>query len=287
MFDFPLTVESIDAVPPEFQSLYEDKGDEGIHLNEALAKKVSDTGNLHKSLQAERKTRANLERELKGFKSIGESPDAITQMIEGYRSIADTPEALQELLAQKDKLLEGKDTEKVVQQVRDAAARELTKAQEQFKTQLAEKDGRITLVSAAMEREMIDSAATAEIVKQKGIPELLLPVVRRQIKVVEEDGRFVRRIVDDEGDTKVNGKGEPMTIADLVTEMRNNDLYARAFDGEGRGGSGAPASPGGGGNRVTKTYTLAEWQKVTGEASPEDRKKLLAQKAAGTIKVKT
>ncbi|MCV5209767.1 hypothetical protein OFC00_33315, partial [Escherichia coli] len=76
------------------------------------------------------------------------------------------------------------------------------------------------------------------------------PVIRRHIKVVEEEGRFVRRIVDDEGDVKVNGKGEPMTISELVTEMRNNDLYARAFDGEGRGGSGAPANPGGNGNRA-------------------------------------
>lgn len=286
MFDFPLTVESIDDVPEKFRTLYSET-DDGIKLDADLANKVTDTGNLSSTLQKERKRAAQLEKENKAWKGLGESPQTVSEILTGFRSVAETPDELQELISQKDELLKGKgDQSKVIDQIQTAHKTELEKITASHKSSLEEKDSEIGRLRTAMETEMIDSALTAEIAKQKGIPDLLLPIARRSVKVVKEGDGYIRKVVDMDGDPRVNAKGDPMSLSELVTEYRASDVFARAFDGDGRGGSGAPAGNGGGGNnRATKTYKLAEWQRVVGEAKGPERQKLLADKAAGRINV--
>jgi hypothetical protein len=45
----------------------------------------------------------------------------------------------------------------------------------------------------------------------------------------------------------VDGKGNPMTIRDLVKEMRASEIFGRAFNGSGQSGSGTQPANGGGG----------------------------------------
>jgi hypothetical protein len=64
--------------------------------------------------------------------------------------------------------------------------------------------------------------------------------VKASVRVVEENGKYKPIVVDQKGDPRVNGKGEYLTISDLVGEMRQSEIFGRAFEGNGPGGSGTP-----------------------------------------------
>src|SRR5262249_7514129 len=90
--------------------------------------------------------------------------------------------------------------------------------------------------------------AIAELAKHSDTPELLLPHIKTQMKVFEQDGEFVARVVDPTGNVRI-GKGagaEPMTLGELIDEMKQHKSYAVAFRGSGSSGGGAGKSSGGG-----------------------------------------
>jgi hypothetical protein len=91
---------------------------------------------------------------------------------------------------------------------------------------------------------LVDNEATAALVREKGSAELLLPIVRQAVKVAEQDGKFGVYVVDGTGDRRYSGvTGEPMSIAELVVEMKADKRFARAFDAEAPAGGGmAPGS---------------------------------------------
>ena len=47
-------------------------------------------------------------------------------------------------------------------------------------------------------------------------------------------------LVDANGTPRINAKGEPLTIKDVVAEMRASDTFGRAFEGSGASGGGTP-----------------------------------------------
>jgi hypothetical protein len=142
----------------------------------------------------------------------------------------------------------------------DTLKKQLLDQHENEKKQLLEKhvgevktrDDRIGKLTSALERRLVDAEATTAIAEAKGAPILLLPHVRSQIKVVEEDGEFIAKVVDGQGNPRIgDAAGKPMSIPQLVDEMKKSDQYARAFDASGAGGSGAPSTHGSsGGARV-------------------------------------
>lgn len=124
---------------------------------------------------------------------------------------------------------------------------------EKHTVELGARDKRISALQAALEQRLVDAEATRELAEAKGSARVLLPHVKSQVKVVEsDDGEFSVQVVDARGNPRIaDGKGTPMTLKDLVGEMRNDPEFARAFDGTGSSGGGASKSnAGGGGARV-------------------------------------
>jgi hypothetical protein len=118
------------------------------------------------------------------------------------------------------------------------------------------KDATIGTYRSALERRLVDSEAVAAIAAAKGATKVLLPHVKSQTKVVEEEGEFVVYVVDSKGNPRIgDAKGSPMTIAQLVEEMKQDPDFARNFDGTGSSGGGAPRSTGGAGGAVRQIAT--------------------------------
>ena len=95
----------------------------------------------------------------------------------------------------------------------------------------------------------IDSAVISALNEMKGNVNLLLPHVKGLMRLVEEDGQFVARVVDETGTVRVNGEGKPITAKELVSEMRDQDSFAAAFAADVKSGGGTPAGDGGSGAR--------------------------------------
>ena len=101
---------------------------------------------------------------------------------------------------------------------------------------------------------LVDREAISELAKHSDSPRLLLPHVKKHMRMVEQDGKFVARIVDGDGNVRI-GKGsgsEPMTLAELIDEMKGEQDFAPAFKGSGSSGGGASRSTAGGGGVVTR-----------------------------------
>jgi hypothetical protein len=75
--------------------------------------------------------------------------------------------------------------------------------------------------------------------------------------VIEEDGDFKVQVVDASGNPRVNGKGEFLSIADLVGEMRQSEVFGRAFEPTGTTGSGAATRPASGARTMTQAQFMA------------------------------
>lgn len=105
----------------------------------------------------------------------------------------------------------------------------------------------------ALEARLVDAEARAALQAARGVPELLLPVLRDRLTVADDGaGGLAVRVLDDAGAVRRHdGSGDFVTVADLVEGLRADPVYGRAFDGSGKGGSGAPAAGRGEGGPVT------------------------------------
>lgn len=98
-------------------------------------------------------------------------------------------------------------------------------------------DGKISKMSASLEKYLVGQQANAALAKAKGSVDLLLPIVRGQVKVIQEGDDYVVRVVDKDGSPRSDGKGGWLDIDGLVAEMKTQAAYARAFESEAKGGS--------------------------------------------------
>lgn len=166
------------------------------------------------------------------------------------------PDEYQRLLKQKEQdnraKLENKGAwEALEQQLKDRHEAEIKNREE-----------RIGSLTHALEESLIDAEASAAIATARGSAALLLPHVKKQVKVFEEDGRFVAKVVDSNGNPRIgDAKGSPMTIKQLIEEMKFNEIFGRAFEASYARGSGAPAH--GGKSRVVPTITRSQYNEMT------------------------
>lgn len=222
----PLTVDTLDTIPEPMRAAYvEHDGKYRLDLDG-----YEDPAGLKSALQKERDAAKTAQRTTKAWADLGKTPEEIRELLAAQAK------------AEEDKATKGGEWDKLKAQIQQA-----------HQAELAKKDDRIGKLSKAVERRLVDADATAAIAAARGVPQLLLPHVRASVRVIEEeDGEFLVRVVDAAGNPRVNGKGEFLTIADLVSEMRQSDVFGRAFEATGTSGGGASQSNGAGGKTMTQ-----------------------------------
>lgn len=231
-----LAVDKIDDIEEPLRALYEEKdgkfrlkvdGLENEYVPREVLKKANDES-------------AARRKELEPFKKLGKTEEEIRQLIEAAEK------------AEEIKAKRAGDFEKLRESMTAEHAKQL-KAKEDA---LAKKD-------KAIERYLIDAQATAALAAAKGSADLLLPHVQRATKVFEEEnGDYVVKVIDAKGEPRFNGKGEPMSIADLVSEMRQSESFGRAFEGSGQTGSGMRPGTSPSGATSQKTITRADFNQL-------------------------
>lgn len=225
MTAIPMTVDSIDAVPEAQRGLYKEANGKFVLDVDGYEDPVG----LKSALQAERQNAKTATQQAAAWKALGKTPEEIQALVDAQAA------------AEADKLGKSGEWDKLKTQMAD-----------QHRTELGKKDERIGALTKSLERRLIDADATAAIAAAKGVPLLLLPHVRASVKVIEENGDFKVQVVDAAGNPRVNGKGEFLSIADLVGEMRQSETFGRAFEASGTTGGGASGGGGGGGSKVIK-----------------------------------
>lgn len=250
-------VEKIDDVPETARSFYSEKDGKFVLDVEAVEGfSLEDTSGLKSSLGKERQKVRELERITSKFKDL--DPDKAREameQLEEFRKIDPVKEA-----------------DKIVAQKLEAAKGQMV---EKHSKELQEREGRIGALTQTVQNLLIDQAATSALADAKGSVELLLPHVQRHTRVREVDGKYLVEVIGKDGEPRIgNAKGDPMTIADLVQEMRKSDTFGRAFEGSGQSGSGTrPTNNGGGMSQIKSRKDFktgkerADWVDANGMAA--------------------
>lgn len=229
-FDFSQNteVDSLDKVPQDFRGLYVSvEGKEGVFKldsdNEGVKSAVAAVQRLNTSLKAARadaKAKGDKAVDLSPLGEYGTTPQEIADAFTGKLT------ELQDQLNKKGDI----NVEKIKEDIAKAHSKDLEG-----------KDKRIDALTTQLYGLMVENEATAAIAEEKGVPDLLLPFVKQNIKVIEEDGKFKVLVLDASGDRRYSGvTGEPMTIRELVAEMKANEKYGRLFESEAPSGPGIP-----------------------------------------------
>jgi len=164
-------------------------------------------------------------------------------------------DALQGQIETTSKQSDGQDSD-VEQRIADVK-RQLA---ETHASELEKANGSTSALRTQLEDALIDSAAIAAITNKdvKGNPKLLLPLVKAQSRLIEGDEGSLRVEIFDGNGPRMNSKADPMSFMDLLTEMRDSNDYAGAFEGTGSSGGGTPSSPTGGGSRPLTADDVAK-----------------------------
>lgn len=214
----PAIADTLDAIPEPVREFYEPR-DGKFALKIAGA---DDVTGLKTALQRERQAAKEAAKAAKQYADLGLSPEEIAEL----------------------------------KAAKDAEAEERAKRTgefESFKAQqakaLAAKDEELARTKSRLDAVLLDREATAAIAEAKGRAKLLLPHITAQTRVVDD----AVRVIGADGQVRYNAQGLPMTVAELVTEMRADESFGPAFEGSGASGSGAQPRGGTGGTGTVRS----------------------------------
>jgi hypothetical protein len=268
MFEFPVTVENLEEVPDEFRSLYQIKdGETSATLNEALRKRIEVGSGATRALESERKSRATAEKAVSAWKGkakelfeVESIDDLATKWTEIEAAHAKALEEARNASGNKDEQAEKRIAQALEQKDRELA-KKLKQAEEEKQTAIKERDA----MYGSLETYMRENAAVQALAASKARGKILLPHVMRQTKIIHDDGgKYLLRVVDEDGDERVNGDGKPMTVDDLVAQMRQSEDYSFAFDGDGATGSNSRST-----TTTTRSPKTNPWSKKSFNATEQ------------------
>jgi hypothetical protein len=225
-FDFGKStkVASLDSVPEQFRALYKEVEGEGFVLDSEdpkVAGAVSAIAGLNKALRAARAdARSKTPIDLSPLSEYGADPEEIAEAIRAK---------LDEAAKAKGP---GIDLEKIKADLARTHAGELEKERK-----------RAEALQGQLYKVLVENAARQEIATQKGDADLLMPFVKERVTVSEDGGEFRVHVVDGTGDARYSGvTGSPMTLRELVAEMKADKRYGRLFESDAPDGGGTPPS---------------------------------------------
>lgn len=255
-------LETLDTVPEQFRSVYKQEGEKFV-INPDMQGVVEAVEGLNKSLKASRaeaKQAKSKTVDLSPLKDFGETPEDIKAAIDSKM------EELQTQLADAD----GKDAKLNLEKVK-------TDLQNQHQRELQAHQQRVEALQTQLYDQLVSNEATKAISEEKGVPELLMPFIKDKVKVQEEDGKFAVFVVDEQGDQRFSGvTGQPMSIKELVGEMKQDQRFGRLFESETPSGGGANPRGASRSNQQSKAEPMSATQKIAagltkGQARPAGR----------------
>lgn len=231
-FDFAAntTVDDPQLVPEAFRAIYVEK--DGAHsIAENYLPLANLASGLQKSLKAAREDAKKAKTSTVDLSALAEFGATPAEIAEAVKTQIGT---LNDQLSKGLKL----DPEKIKAEV--AAT---------FTTQIKQRDDQLVAMNSTLSKHLVTAEAIRAIAIEKGVPELLMPHINSQAKVVRNGDEYSVAVVDKDGDARISGiTGQPMTLHDLVKEMKSNAVFGRAFESEAASGGGARQS-----NQNTRT----------------------------------
>jgi len=239
-------IDSLEGLDENTVKLYEKTADGKYQLKVEGLPEPEDTSGLKTALQKERSNVSKLEGDLKAWKKLGETPDAVTETINGLKKAKGDPA----------------DGEKLLEQAQ-------AKHKAEIETLTAERDKAL----ASERTAIIENQFTASLAKA-GFSDTGLSMIPKlhseRVKISEREGKRVIDIMTEDGSGPMVGTGEGSraTFDDLAKEF--SVKYPDLLKSGRKGGGGTPPGNGGGGGSE-KQMLRSDWN----ELDPIDQQKTI------------
>lgn len=208
-----------DALSPELQAEYisDSNGKFKLDVRPIDGFELANTTGLKKALETERHAKTEAEKATKAFGDLDVS-------------------AARDAIAFHEKFKDANPDETAKQQFEAMKGDLITAHQTEMSGVSTERDDAFS----QLRNSLVTSAATKALQEAGGVIDLLLPHVEKHIQMEREGDRFVAKVVDEKGIGRVgDGAGNPMTIPQLVAEMKAKESFQAAFTGTNSSGSGS------------------------------------------------
>lgn len=259
-FDLDNAIASLDAVPDDLKHFYA-SGDGGYRVTANMAGAAKRINGLTGNLKTERTSKTNANREAGASRLTSKG---FTDLVAGISDLPEDKRNPEGLKAYLDDLAtkataggrKGEEAARALEAVKQEMNRSHT-------TALAAKDGELQGMQGSLFKYMVGDVANTALAEHKGNPLFLRPHIDKNTKVVKNDkGDYDVRVLDDKGEIRYNGEGNPMTVPEYVAVLKKDDRFAAAF--EGRVASG-------GGNQSSKKTNEKQGNAAGGEKSANDK----------------
>lgn len=236
--------EQFDKLSADLKTEYREDGDSYLlDVQSAGGLQLANVTDLQNALQLERRKASEAEKKLKKFRDE-----------EGQELDPETVKAALLKVQEMDswdpdqKLREHK--ERFEAQIRDKTEKEKKALLDKHNDDLTSVRKENEVISTQLDETLRRNSAIAAINAEKGSVRGLLPVVMGITRVVRlDDGRRTVEVVGDNGLARLSptaGNSNPMSVEELVKELRNDRELAGLFRGAGARGSGATSEEGSG-----------------------------------------
>jgi len=243
-------VDSLDSVPESHRDLYEARDDKFVMTKPI---KIEDVSGLRSALESERGLARDLAAKMK-----------------------DLPPDVQERM-KKAEYWERKEQER-----NGEFLKLLQTTDEKYKVSLSASEEEKQAYRFELTKTLVDNAATSAINAAGGSVKGLLPHVMPELRAIEDPKRprtFNVFVIDpkDPETARLNAKGEPMTVEELITEKRDDEVLSKLF-------AASPASGSGGqGNRFSVGAKRVVQLTAEEGKDPKRYEQLKEQKRKGEI----
>jgi hypothetical protein len=243
-------VENLDDVPEPQRALYKE-AEGGFRLDVEGVEFPDDVRALRSALERERADNKSLKRKLATMPEDFD-PEKWASMTEAQRKAEE-------------------------ESAKDKGQWESYKAQltDNFAKELKRRDEKLTTRERKIRELLVTVRATTELAELGASARLLMPHIEALTEVTEEDGDWKVYVLGDDGKRRVGKAGDPMSIKELVAEMRESKEYAPAFPSSGASGGGAAPRQGatGGSNGEVKSkadltsHGMKPWEYISKHGS--------------------
>jgi hypothetical protein len=253
-----IRVAKIEDIDEKFRDLYS-KQDDGSYLLDSDAEDVT---SLKSALQKERDEVRARQKALDRYKDV--DPEKYAQLLKDHEE------------NERRKAAGEGDWKKLEAQLI-----------EKHQAEQKRRDERIAFLEGERTRLLLDGEATRAIAAADGFTELLMPHVVKQLRVVEKDGKSFLEVVDAAGTARIaDAKGTPMTVEQLVANMKTDKTFGRLFKGANASGSGTGSGDDGGrdGQQIVLSRTDAanpQKYRAAKERAAKEGKELLIETPPG------
>lgn len=155
----------------------------------------------------------------------------------------------------------------------------LDRQKQEYEGKLTQKDQIIAARDKRVSDILLEHATMAAITANKGEPKLLRGIVRDRLYIeTDKDGKETVRVYADDGKSmRMHPKNpsDPITPEQFVETLREDEVYARAFDGSGASGSGSQN-----GNGVVRTANDGSAMTISRADAQNHQKYEIAKKKA-------